>query len=271
MSCRASACNGDCVVQLRRQFYLWRLLGTGLAFAELGIGGVVLALTVIPLVTLFVRDEQARNRRAQAIIRGAFRLYVGLLRLFGILKLELVGAERLSSCRGCLVIANHPTLLDIVLIMALVPDAQCVVKHQAWRNPFLRPVVGAAGYIRNDMAPEAFVERCRDTLAGGSNLIIFPEGTRSVPGKQLRFQRGFAHVATLTSATLQPLTITCNPMTLIKGEPWYKIPERAPCFRIEVSEQIDTRQFLGVRSRALGARDLVSHLESLYTRKLENA
>jgi 1-acyl-sn-glycerol-3-phosphate acyltransferase len=245
-------------------------MGTGLAFAGLGIGGILLALGVIPVTTLFVRDEQARNRRAQAIVRHTFRFYVGALQRLGILKLEVIGADVLAACRGCLVIANHPTLLDIVLIMSLVPDAQCVVNHQAWRNPFLRHIVRAAGYIRNDVEAEAFVEQCRGSLAAGSNLIIFPEGTRSVPGRPLRFHRGFAHVATLTSATLQPITITCNPITLVKGQPWYKIPETAPSFRLEVSERIEARQFLGARSRALGARDMVRYLETLYGRKLEH-
>jgi len=255
---------------LKRAFYLWRLIWTLVAFAELGIGGFILATTVIPLSTLFVRDEQTRNRRAQNIIRSSFRLYILMQQMLGVFKLEVRGGDKLSVCKGKLVVANHPTLLDIVLLMALLPDANCVVKSELWHNPLLRPVIRAAGYIRNDYEPEVLIEKCRDVLRAGSNLIIFPEGTRSVPGKLLSFQRGFAHIATLTGAAIQPITIMCEPITLTKGQPSYRIPESRPRYRIEVGDEVDAERFLGLssESRARGARKLVSYLESDYRRRL---
>jgi 1-acyl-sn-glycerol-3-phosphate acyltransferase len=262
--------SGDGSAVTKRVFYIWRLFWTGFAFAALGVGGFILAMTLIPTVTLFVRDPHARNHRAQVIVRESFRIYVAMLRALGVLKLEVIGAERLSACKGKLIISNHPTLIDIVLLMALLPDAKCVVKPALFANPFLRQIVRAAGYIRNDVEPEALIERCRATLAAGNNLIIFPEGTRSVPGKPLRFQRGFAHIATLTGVSLQPITITCEPITLVKGEPYYKIPSSRPMFRIEVADEIDPRQFMdsGSESRARGARKLVSYLEADYCMRL---
>jgi 1-acyl-sn-glycerol-3-phosphate acyltransferase len=249
---------------------LWRLFATGIAFAAMGLGGVVLAIVVIPLASLPMRNADARARRAQAIIRASFRFYVAMLRLLGVINLDVVGEAQLENCSGSLIIANHPTLLDVVLVMALVPNAQCVVKHQLWRNPFLGPVVRVAGYIRNDEEGERFIESCRQALARGANLIIFPEGTRSVPGRAPHFQRGFAHVATMTGAGLQLIAITCDPITLVKGQPWYVIPERRPTFRVEIAERIEAKPFLDVGSRALGARKLVSHLESYYGGKLKH-
>ena len=64
------------------------------------------------------------------------------------------------------------------------------------------------------------IEKCRVNLAAGNNLTIFPEGTRSVPGEPLDSQRGFAHIATLTGVNLQPVTITCEPITLVKRAPY---------------------------------------------------
>jgi 1-acyl-sn-glycerol-3-phosphate acyltransferase len=240
------------------------------AFAELGVGGFILATTVIPLSTLFVRDERTRNRRAQNIIRSSFRLYILMQQMLGVFKLEVTGGEKLSVCRGKLIVANHPTLLDIVLLMALLPDVSCVAKSELWHNPFLRPVVRTAGYIRNDYEPEVLIEKCRDALRAGRNLIIFPEGTRSAPGKLLPFQRGFAHIATLAGVVIQPITITCEPIMLTKGRPSYRIPESRPCFRIEVGDEVDAKRFLDLspESRARGARKLVSYMESDYRRRL---
>lgn len=251
--------------------YVWRLGATGVAFAALGIGGFVLALTVIPAATFMASDPHTRARRAQGIIRASFRFYVFMLRILGVIRLQVDGASQLAVCRGALIIANHPTLLDVVLIMSLVPRAQCVVKHQLWKHPLLRPVVKATGYIRNDHEADVFIEKCREALACGDNLIIFPEGTRSVPGQPLRLQRGFAHIATLLSVNLQPITITCKPITLVKGRPWYEIPECAPEFRLEVDKNIEINTFLNYGPRALAARKLVSHLEAFYHGKLSHA
>lgn len=268
---QASACIGaGAVPPLSPLNYGWRLLATGLAFAILGIGGFVLALTVIPLVTLGARDPHMRTRRAQRIVRASFQLYVFMLRLLRVIRLEVTGREQLAACRGSVIVANHPTLLDVVLIMSLVPNAQCVVKHQLWRNPLLGPLVRAAGYLRNDQEPEILMEACRAALAAGNNLIVFPEGTRSVPGQRLRFQRGFAHIATHTGASLQLIVITCSPITLIKGQAWYVIPSRPPTFRVAVGEKVEMRRFLEGGSRALGARRLVSYLESYYVGILQH-
>ncbi len=257
---------------VKRIFYVWRLIWTALAFATLGLGGVLLALTVIPVATLFVHDEQTRNRRAQGIIRESFRVYLWLLQGMGILKLEVIGGEQLRACHGKLVVANHPTLLDIVILMALLPDAKCVGKRQLWRNPMLRPVVRAAGYIRNDDEPETLIVKCSEALAAGYNLIIFPEGTRSVPGQPLHFHRGFAHIALASGVNLRPVLITCEPVTLVKGRPYYKIPASPPHFRIEVTEEIDAARYApaAAGSRALDARKLVSYIEADYCRRLNH-
>lgn len=243
---------------------------TGVAFAAMGLGGCVLAFLVIPVATCLIQDGARRTDRAQRIIRASFRFYVDLLRRAGVIRLDMVGADKLERCRGKLIVANHPTLLDVVLIMSLVPRAQCVVKHQLWRNPFLRHIVEAAGYIRNDHDPEIFVEACRATLGAGNNLIIFPEGTRTAPGRLPQFQRGFAHIATLTGSDLQLVVITCAPLTLVKGQRWYDIPERAPLYRIEIDEQVETSRF-ATYARPLAVRKLVTYLESYYHGKLLHA
>lgn len=244
--------------------YAWRVPATGFAFCVLGIGGLVLALTAFPLIAASARDDLVRERRGQAVIRVSFRAYLLMLRALGVIRFEVIGRERLAGCRGALIIANHPTLLDVVLLMSLVPNAQCVVKHQLWHSRFLGPIVRAAGYIRNDLEPDAFIERCRHTLGAGSNLIIFPEGTRSVPGQPARIRRGFANVALLVPADLQIVRISCDPITLSKGSPWYDIPERRALFRVMIDDFVATADFMRYGSRALGARRLATYLEARF-------
>jgi len=246
----------------------WRLIGTGLAFASLGLGGMFLAATIFPLISLATRDPVARVRRTQYVVHRSFRLYITLLSSTRIIDLDLSGIGSLADCRGCLIVANHPTLLDVVLLMSLNPRVRCIVKHQLWSNPYLGGVVRAAGYLRNDLPSETMIRACADALAEGSNLLVFPEGTRTRPGETGRFQRGFANVAMLTGAELRLALITCHPITLTKGEPWWRIPARRPLFQVADMGALDAKEYMGYQYRAVGARRLTTRVEGMYIDKL---
>jgi 1-acyl-sn-glycerol-3-phosphate acyltransferase len=110
-----------------------------------------------------------------------------------------------------------------------------------------------AGFIRNDLDPDALLTACRQSLDDGHNLIIFPEGTRSRPGSPPQFRRGFANLAVMTGAPVQPIIITCEPATLLKGDPWWSIPGQKPRFRITVDECLDPDTYLRYPHRSLAA------------------
>ena len=141
--------------------FAWRLAATGAAFAFIFAGGGLLAVTVLPVLALLPGHSRARTQR---LIYLAFRFYIGMLQILGLLRLDLEGAEKLRAPGGRLIVANHPSLLDVVLLMARIPKAQCVVKHELWTHPFLGPLMRRAGYIRNDLEPEEMIGR----LPGGA-------------------------------------------------------------------------------------------------------
>ncbi|MEM7024792.1 MAG: 1-acyl-sn-glycerol-3-phosphate acyltransferase, partial [Pseudomonadota bacterium] len=155
---------------LYRIGYLWRLLATGFSFAAFGLGGLALSLVVFPALNVAVADRTRRTRLSQAILHHAFRLFVGTMSALGVIAVEVNGGSTLRSDRGRLIIANHPSLIDVVLLVSLLRQTHCVVKHQNWRNPFMRGVLVATGYIRNDDDPESLIDACADVLRAGDNL-----------------------------------------------------------------------------------------------------
>ena len=243
----------------------WRLIGTGLAFASFGIGGALLALTVFRYVAWRARDEAERIARTRRLVKASFRVFLAMLRRLGVIELTVLGRERLAGLQGAVVVANHPSLLDVVLLVALIPNAQCVVKHQLWRNPFLRRVVAAAGYLRNDQPPEDFMACCVRSLQAGENLLIFPEGTRTRPGEPVRLQRSFANIAQAAGAAIQVLTIRCEPTTLTKGSRWYEIPQHRVRYAVAAAHRIAPTGPDDL-PRSLRARRLTRELQQFYRR-----
>lgn len=223
---------------MRQIDHVWRLFATGLSFALFGLGGLVLAAMVFPVIRLVVHDPDQRAAVAQHTIHSVWRLYVQVMKLLGVLTYEVHGADLLRNDRGTLVIANHPSLLDIVFIMSMMERTQCVVKGAIWRNFFTRGVVTAANYIPNDDDPQKLLDDCVNALHAGNNLVIFPEGSRTPPGQKRRYQRGFAYIALRSRAPLRLVTLTCTPPTLLKGEPWYKIPPQRPHWVLRIHDYI---------------------------------
>jgi 1-acyl-sn-glycerol-3-phosphate acyltransferase len=246
----------------------WRVFATGLSFSMFGVGGLVLRLIVFPLLNLFVWQPRKRIVLARGVIRAAFRAFVWLMQTLGVLRYEIVGGERLQR-GGLLVLANHPTLIDTVFLMAFIRRADCIVKGRLWNNPFTRGPVQAAGYINNDAGLD-LVNDCIASLRSGNNLIIFPEGTRTSQDGAISLKRGAANIAVRGSRDVTPVIIHCEPATLGKGEKWWRVPSRRVRFRIEVRDDIAISRFIedGV-GEAIAARRLTDFLQDYFTEKVQ--
>ena len=252
----------------RRANHAWRVVATGISFAAFGIGGLLLRVTVFPLLQWGVRDPTRRRQLARRWVQRSFAAHIELMRRLGVLTWEIQGRERLDRS-GLLVLANHPTLIDVVFLVSLLPNADCVVKSAVARNPCMRGPVQACGYIANDDGA-GLVDDCVAAVRGGGNLVIFPEGTRSVPGQPLRLQRGAAYIAVRGGLDITPVRISCVPATLTKGEKWYRIPARRFHVRIEVGEDLPVRPFLAGAGAGPGlegqaARRLTEHLADYFS------
>lgn len=245
----------------------WRALRTGIAFSVFGVGALVVAGVGFPLLWMVGGSRDARERRAQYLVHLSFRLFSWFMRVLGLIRVASVGVERLRDRRAALVIANHPTLIDVILLIAAMPQADCVVKRAAWRNRFLRGVVSGAGYLPNTEGPE-LVEACVERLRAGRWLLLFPEGTRSPRGRLGPFRRGVAHIALQAGADIVPVVITCDPPTLMKGEPWYRVPSRTVQLALTVGERLGPRAPGPVESAVRAAREWTAEIRCHYEARL---
>jgi 1-acyl-sn-glycerol-3-phosphate acyltransferase len=236
---------------------LWRQLATGFCFFVFGAGGVIFGLTIFPLACLPARNRAVARRRAQWIVSRWFRLFSNLMRVLGVISWEIHGAEKLRR-PGQMIIANHPTLIDVVLLIGYIPEVDCIVKEALFRNPFTRLPISWAGYISNSTSVQ-LLDDCVSTLKAGRSLMIFPEGTRSTPGQPLQIPHSTARIALQAGAPVLPVTIRCEPLMLNKNRPWYDVPARPGHYRIVVGEPYDPAPFLEqAPSLALAARRLTA-------------
>lgn len=249
----------------------WRVAVVAFCFALVGVGGLVYVVTILPALRLGTGGRAAYTRRVRAVIRWSFGCIVGMLELGGVMRVERRNADLLAASRGkpVLVLANHPCYLDILVLLAQIPDALCVMKSSVWWNPFYGGVVRAAGYLSND-DPEKLIDACAAALRAGSPLVIFPEGTRTAPGAPLHFMRGAARIALASGAAIQPILLRCDPPAFTRTGHWYQQPPYGFRLTIEAKPLIAASTLLAGESvSGFKPRALTRALERFFTTELE--
>lgn len=245
--------------------YAWRLFATGLSFGVFGLGGVLIPPVATAWIRLTSSDPAVRQRRARLLIHRTFRLYIHFMRALGVLRWTVKGEELLQR-PGLLVLANHPCLIDVVFLIAFIPNPDCIVKGRLLANPAMRGFLRLTGFLINDSGP-GLIEDAKTSLAAGSALIIFPEGTRTMPGEPLHFQRGAANVALRTLTAVTPVTILCQPITLSKKHRWYHIPPKKLHISLLVGADIAVTGY-DQEHPAMAARQLTQDLQDYFTQEL---
>ncbi len=247
--------------------YGWRLLATALSFTSFGIGGVMLWILVLPLLAMWPGNPSQKACRAQRTVSFSFYVFIGLMHRLGVMSYEIDGLEKLNR-PGQLILANHPTLVDVVFLLSRIKQASCIVKASLWRNPAMRGPILSAGYISNADSV-TMLNDCANWLQAGGSMLIFPEGTRSVPGQPYRFQRGAAAIALQADCIVTPVTLTCWPSTLTKAQAWYQIPAQRFHLRMIVGDDIDLTAFRELQPRSIAVRRLNHYLQDYFTQQRE--
>ncbi len=176
----------------------------------------------------------------QAIMRG-FRLYVSILRLLCACRFDLREIDALRDQGPMVIVANHPSLLDAVLITSRLPNAVCFMKADIMDNPLFGAGARMARYVRNDNLLGAVLSCCRE-LQQGAQIVVFPEGTRTVgyPGNPLNpLSRSTALIAARAGMPVQTLLIEFSSPYLGKGWPLWRKPSLPLTCRIRVGKRFE--------------------------------
>lgn len=219
---------------------LFRLLGTASAFVLFGLGGLIFPFVAAPGYLFGPKDPRSRTLRARRIVRAWFAIFVAVIRGLGLVRVEVKNAGRLER-PGLILLANHPSLIDVVCLMSKLGNATTIVKASLAKNLFTRAPIRAAGYVPNDAGPDALQPLLAE-LDAGTTFVIFPEGTRTPvdlpPGEYPRMHRGAVVLALEARRPITPVRITARPRWLTKDRAWWKLPPEPMTLTFEVLEDL---------------------------------
>ena len=221
----------------------------------IGLGSLgLLCLIWLPfaLVLHRVLPRRIGKRIGRSTISLGFRIYLRILTTFCACHLDLKALDVLRKEGPLIVAANHPSLLDAVLIVSRLPNAICVMKASLMDNPLLGAAARLAKYVRNDGAL-SMIAHSRDALLDGAQLVMFPEGSRTLHFPLDAFTPSVGLIARRSGVPIQTVFLEFSTPYLGKRWPLFRRP-RLP---------------LHVRAR-LGRRFEASLEHAALTQDLEN-
>lgn len=180
----------------------------------------------------FVPATSGRKLGRGAITR-TFRAYLWVLDALGACRFDISALDQLRD-RGPLILApNHPCLLDAVMVISRLPNVACIMKATLLNNPFLGGGSRLARYIPNARPLQMVYAACNE-LAHGSQLLIFPEGTRSVRYPVNAVMPSAALIARRAKVPIQVIIIETDSAYLSKGWPLFRRPPMPIHFRVRL-------------------------------------
>jgi 1-acyl-sn-glycerol-3-phosphate acyltransferase len=232
--------------------YLAMFIGLGLLTA--------ICLLALPLtVLLFFVPPALRNSWTRRIIARSFALYLWLLRLLCAVRLEMSALKNLSHQQPLLIVANHPSLLDAVMLLSCLPRGVCVMKAGLQDTLLFGPASRLSGYISN-RDPMQLIKQACSALANDAQLLIFPEGTRTIKPPVNPFGKTTALIAARSGLPVQTVLIEFNtPPYLGKKWPLFRPPRLPLSIRVRLGEKFHANE---------GVVALTQQLETYYQQHL---
>jgi 1-acyl-sn-glycerol-3-phosphate acyltransferase len=209
------------------------------------------------LCWLWRADPQRRALRLQKCTGYGYRFLHAWLRWLRIADFDPRGALPNVPRGPCVVVANHPTQLDVTAVGASLGGASTIVKPAVFRRPMVQPLLVGAGMLEgpgdDPMSIGGVIDDGVQRLRAGMRIFIFPEGSRSFPDGLRPFGRVAFEIACRAGVPLVTVGIRCVPVWLSREVTMFRPPHPMPRLRLE-QLAIDHPRQEGIDSKALRER-----------------
>lgn len=199
--------------------------------------GAMLLVGNVGLVPLVLTPRSFREPIVQRLISGLFRLFLHGAEACGLMRLDLHGLDTLNRRRNLVLVANHPSMIDVFLIISRVHRAVCLMKASIGSNILFGVGAYLAGYVSNRRVDQ-MLRAATASVGRGPHLLVFPEGTRTLRQPVNDIKPGAALIAARSGVPLQPILVRTNSPYLSKGWTLFRPPAFPLVYRVTVGVQL---------------------------------
>lgn len=218
------------------------------------LGALCIGLFIIPISAIFFKDVSHRKFCAN-VVHKSWKIFTIVMQKFGSIKVETIGEY--ENIKGKVIVANHPSLIDIVLLIGLIPNSLCLAKKELLKNPVMYKIVKCL-YIINDIDLDEFKEETKNALNNGFNIIIFPTGTRTLPNEEIKLHKGAAQIAINAKTDIITISIDTDYSLLRKNHFPLDCGSKTSLFKITRKNDIKIAEFKEKETSEIKLRKLLS-------------
>ena len=205
------------------------------------VGALLLGLIIFPCMKIFSNSTTDYKFKCSKIIHIMWRVLVKYLEFTGIIKVFY--DKKIGEIKNKIIVASHPSYIDIVILIALIPNSLCLAKTSLLNNFIMKNIVKSL-YITNDSSVEEFLEKSKEALDEGFNIIIFPTGARTESGEDVHIHKGAAKLAIFSKCKILPIKITTSESILTKNHSIFQIGSKTVDFNLSMQDEISVSDFV---------------------------
>lgn len=245
---------------------LLRSAGTCILYGGFILGTVIMGMPFYGTLVLLVKNGEKRRIILRKTVRFTNRIFIVSGAIFGCFRVRTDAISQIASLRGAIIIANHPSLIDALILTSRFGPSACVMVKKSLLQGFMRSLILNLGYASN----ESPFDELQQKLADGDSLVLFPEGTRTKNYDKMSFHRGAANLACRLDLPIYPIFIDCSDRNYLnKGFFSCCAPKKVPIYTVTCGNLINWRDIAEKDdSMPFAARKLNKYLEELYEKRL---
>lgn len=206
---------------------------------------VILLTVLFGVGALFIRycifPFQKTKLKNYETIQKSWQFFVWLLNKLCIIKLEIENLEKISNIKNSIIVSTHPSFIDIVILMSVIPHSTCFVAERLARNPFLKGIVDLL-FVLESKDINTWLKNTSDKLDMGLNIIVFPMGIRHRKNETPRIRRGTALIAQKSQKNIVMLNLETNSDFLQINQPIYDAGDKPVLYKLKYLGEIDTKE-----------------------------
>lgn len=230
--------------------YAWRVFAKLFSYFYFGFNSLILSLTVLPLMRLFLHPKERFQKYGRRFVSFHFRIFVSIMHFIGIVNLIPDNRKAYRQLSSKVIVSNHPSLLDVVMLISLIPNADCIVNGYLQHS--ILSIIVRQLYIVNLGNLDEILASCSNTLKHGNCLIIFPEGTRTHRYNKSILKKGAARISLSSDCNILPVHIGgTDKYGMGKKDPWGAFnPTERYVYLITMKDEINPADYKYLPSSA---------------------
>ena len=219
-----------------------RGISVTVSFIIFGLGSLFLGGLIFPLIYILEKNKEKKLMLFSKLVHKSWNIFVHFLMFIKVVKLEIKDIEKLRGIKNSVIVATHPTYIDVLILISLIPQTTCFAAEKLTRNIFMKNIVGSM-FLSAAQPIDNIVDDSKYMLENGFNVLIFPTGKRHHKNEYPKIHKGAALIALKSNKNIVPVRITTDIDFLQENEPIYNAGNKVVTYNIEIDSTIKIQEF----------------------------